>query len=72
MAKLFPMFNKRAGRVISMQERFEECFTRSENGRPLPMDSVEMKALTTYVNSFSVGDANGKQYKGRGLQNCLN
>ena len=46
LVNIFPMFNKRAGRVISLQERFQECFTRSKNGRPLPNDSQEMKALT--------------------------
>jgi thiosulfate dehydrogenase len=67
LANLFPMFNKRAGRVISMQERFQECFTRSENGRPLPSDSTEMKALTAYVNWLSRDGVEGKPYKGRGL-----
>ncbi|MHB1699778.1 MAG: c-type cytochrome [Acidobacteriaceae bacterium] len=67
VANLFPMFNKRAGRVISLQERFQECFARSENGRPLPMDSVEMKALTAYVNSLSIKGKKGEAYKGRGF-----
>jgi thiosulfate dehydrogenase len=67
MANMFPMFNKRAGRVISMQERFQECFTRSENGRPLPADSTEMKALTAYVDWLSRDGVKGKPYKGRGL-----
>lgn len=67
LANLFPMFNKRAGRVISMQERFQECFTRSENGRPLPKDSAEMQALTAYVNWLSRDGVKGKPYKGRGF-----
>ncbi len=67
MAQLFPMFNKRAGRVISLQERFQECFARSENGRPLPMDSQEMKALTAYVDSLSIKRKKGETYKGRGF-----
>lgn len=33
LAGLFPMFNKRAGHVISLQNRIQECFTRSEAGR---------------------------------------
>ncbi len=67
MANIFPMYNKRAGRVISMQERFQECFVRSENGRPLPMDSREMKALTAYVDWLSRNGVKGKPYKGRGF-----
>ena len=67
MANIFPMYNKRAGRVISMQERFQECFTRSENGRPLPRDGEEMKALTAYVNWLSRDGIKGHAYKGRGF-----
>lgn len=67
MANIFPMFNKRANRIISMQERFQECFTRSENGRPLPEDSKEMKALTAYVDWLSREGAKGKAYEGRGF-----
>ncbi|MHB8302446.1 MAG: c-type cytochrome [Acidobacteriaceae bacterium] len=67
LANLFPMYNKRAGRVISMQERFQECFTRSENGSPPPLDSPEMKALTAYVDWLSRDGVKGKPYAGRGL-----
>ncbi len=67
VANMFPMFNKRAGHVISMQQRFQECFTRSENGRPLPEDGNEMKALTAYVNWLSKDGVKGKEYQGRGF-----
>ncbi|MHB1937174.1 MAG: c-type cytochrome [Acidobacteriaceae bacterium] len=71
VANIFPRFNKRAGRVISIQERFQQCFTRSENGRPLPSDSPEMKALTAYVNWLSRNGVKGKAYKGRGFGKLL-
>jgi thiosulfate dehydrogenase len=67
IATIFPMFNKRAGRVISMQERFQECFIRSENGRPLPNGSQQMLALTAYVDWLSRDGIKGKPYKGRGF-----
>lgn len=67
LANLFPMFNKRAGRVISLQERFQECFTRSENGRPPATDSEEVRALTAYVEWLSRGAAKGHAFPGRGL-----
>lgn len=67
VANIFPMYNKRAGRVISIQERFEECFVRSENGHPLPKDGAEMKALTTYVNWLSRNGRRGNAYSGRGF-----
>lgn len=67
IAGIFPRFNKRAGRVISLQERFEECFVRSENGSPLPRDSKEMMALTAYVNWLSRDGVKGKAFAGRGF-----
>lgn len=67
MANIFPMYNKRAGRVISIQDRFEECFVRSENGQPLPKDGAEMKALTAYVDWLSKDGERGKAYSGRGF-----
>ena len=67
LSGLFPMFNKRAGHVISLQNRIQECFTRSEAGRPLPEDSREMTALVAYINWLSKDGVKGKAYKGRGL-----
>lgn len=71
VANIFPRYNKRAGRVISIQERFQECFARSENGTPPPMESHEMKALTAYVDWLSRDGAKGQAYKGRGLGKLL-
>ncbi len=67
LAGLFPMFNKRAGHVISLENRIQECFSRSEAGRPLPVESDEMHALVAYIDSLSRGGGKGKPYKGRGL-----
>jgi thiosulfate dehydrogenase len=67
LAGLFPVFNKRAGHVISLQNRIQECFARSEAGRPLPENSGEMQALVAYVDSLSQDTVKGKPYKGRGL-----
>lgn len=52
LAGLFPMYSKREGRVISLEDRIQECFTRSENGRALPPLSREMQALVAYINSL--------------------
>lgn len=64
---LFPMYSKRAGRVISLEDRIQECFSRSENGRPLPPHSREMQALVAYIESLSRNEVKGKSFKGRGL-----
>ena len=64
---LFPMFDKRANRVITFAERIQECFLRSENGRPLPYDGREMTAVLAYVQWLSQGQPTGKEFPGRGL-----
>jgi thiosulfate dehydrogenase len=64
---LFPMFSPRANRKISLEDRIEECFVRSENGRPLPYSGKEMNALIDYIDSISEGQAKGKEFSGRGL-----
>jgi thiosulfate dehydrogenase len=66
VAGLFPMFSKRAGHLITLQNRIQECFVRSENGKPLPVDSPEMKALVAYINSLQTA-ATRQPYKYRGL-----
>jgi thiosulfate dehydrogenase len=53
--KTYPKYSTRDKRVISLSERLNECMTRSMNGRPLPDESREMKALLAFVRY--VGDA---------------
>jgi len=67
MAGLFPMYNKRAGHIISLENRIQECFARSEAGEPLPEDSLEMRSLVAYIDWLSRDGVKGKAYKGRGL-----
>lgn len=67
LSGLFPMFNKRAGHVITLANRIQECFTRSEAGKPLPEDSPQMQALVAYIDWLSRDGVKGKAYKGRGL-----
>jgi thiosulfate dehydrogenase len=64
---LFPMFDNRANRVITLAERIQECFLRSENGRPVPYDGPEMIALIAYMQWLSQGQPTGQEFPGRGL-----
>lgn len=67
VAGLFPSFSQRAGRVITLTDRINECFVRSENGRPLPPDSPQMLAIVAYIQSLSKGQKQGQPYAKRGL-----
>jgi thiosulfate dehydrogenase len=64
---LFPLFEKRANRVITLAERIQECFLRSENGRVLAYDGTEMAALIAYMQWLSQGQPTGQTFSGRGL-----
>lgn len=51
----FPQWNKRAHRVITLQDRIAECFLYSMNGRPPAYASKEMIAVVAYIAWLSRG-----------------
>ena len=67
LARIFPTYNQRAGRVITLAERIQQCFVRSENGRPLSSTSQEMTALLAYIDWLSKGQPTARPHAGRGL-----
>lgn len=52
-ATAFPQWNKRAKRVIALQDRLAECFLYSMNGHPPAYNSREMVALAAYITYLS-------------------
>ena len=67
-AQTFPQYSKRAGRQITLEDRVEECMTRSENGEALPVDGREMKAIVAYINWLSEPHPQQAAFVGRGLK----
>ena len=63
----FPMFSERAKRDITLEERIQECVTRSENGTPLPHSGPEMTALISYFEWLSKQGSSGTAAPARGL-----
>jgi len=51
----FPQWNRRAKRVIALQDRLAECFLYSMNGKPPAYSSREMIALVAYIAWLSRG-----------------
>ena len=51
----FPQYNKRAHRVIALQDRIAECFLYSMNGHPPAYQSKEMTAMVAYFAYLSAG-----------------
>ncbi|WP_036259339.1 c-type cytochrome [Methylocapsa aurea] len=62
----FPHYSARTGADISIEDRINSCMTRSMNGRPMPANAPEMKALVAYVKFLSIGVAPGEQLPGHG------
>ncbi len=62
----FPQYRAREGEVGTLEDRINGCMTRSLNGRKLPVDSAEMKAMVAYIKFLSDGVPIGKPLAGRG------
>ncbi len=52
----FPRVSPRVGAKTDVEDRINECLTRSMNGKPLPKDSPEIMAMAAYLRSL--GDYN--------------
>ncbi len=55
----FPQYNARAGRVIRMEDRINECLRRSLNGTPLAADGRDMGDIVAYMAFLSSGMPHG-------------
>jgi thiosulfate dehydrogenase len=66
VADRFPQFRGRENKEGTLEERINGCMERSMNGRILPEDSEEMKAMIAYMNWLSedVPPETEKLYKG--------
>jgi thiosulfate dehydrogenase len=51
--KAYPQYRPREGRIETLEDRINGCMMRSQNGKPLPVDSEEMKALIAYFEFLS-------------------
>jgi thiosulfate dehydrogenase len=66
---VFPEYRARRGRVESLEERINDCFVRSMNGKALPPSSAEMIGLLAYIAWLSQGVPTGAEVIGRGFRN---
>jgi thiosulfate dehydrogenase len=62
----FPQYRGREGEIGTLEERVNGCMERSMNGRPLPLDSREMKAFLAYSKWVSTGIPDGAKLTGSG------
>jgi thiosulfate dehydrogenase len=64
---VFPEYRSRNARVNALQDRINDCFERSLNGRPLPFASREMIGILAYMQWLSREVPTGKSISGRGF-----
>jgi thiosulfate dehydrogenase len=64
---VFPEYSSRDGRIDSLQQRINDCFLRSMNGKALALDSTEMNAILIYIRWLSTGVPVGEEVIGRGM-----
>ena len=62
----FPAYMARENDVRTIEDRIEGCLERSMNGRALPADGREMKAMVSYLQFLSTGRPVGNATDGRG------
>ena len=62
----FPQYRGREDAVSSTEERINGCMERSMNGKKLPLDGPEMKAMMTYLHFLSTGIPVGAKLDGGG------
>lgn len=63
----FPQYRGREDTVSTIEERINGCMERSMNGRKLPLDGDDMKAMVTYLHFLSTGRAVGDKLDGTGV-----
>ena len=64
---VFPEYRSRNAKVNLLEDRVNDCFERSMNGRPLPRDGEEMRAILAYIWWLSRDLPVGVEPPGRGF-----
>ena len=63
---LFPSYQPRAGRVITIEDQLNACFLRSMSGSPLDDNSPDMRAMVAYMDWMKDGSRPDGKIPGRG------
>jgi thiosulfate dehydrogenase len=63
----FPQYRPRSGRIDLLEDRINDCFERSMNGKAIPVNSSEMRDMVTYMAFLSRGFPPGSEMKGQGV-----
>ena len=64
---VYPEYRSRNARVDTLEDRINDCFRRSMNGKALPIDSDRMRAIASYMWWLSKDVPTGVDVEGRGF-----
>jgi len=64
---MFPEYRARSGEVATLEDRVNDCFERSMNGKRLPAGSRDMTAIVAYIAWLSRDVPAGHPVEGRGF-----
>ncbi len=63
----FPQYRARSGHVDLLEDRINDCFERSMNGKALEMKGRDMRDMVTYIAFLSRGFPPGAEMQGQGV-----
>jgi thiosulfate dehydrogenase len=63
----FPQYRARSGKIDLIEDRINDCFKRSMNGRALDPTGRDMRDIVSYFAFLSTGVPVGSQIEGQGL-----
>ena len=63
----FPQYRSRAGHVQIIEDRINDCFERSMDGKALPADSPALRDIIAYMAFLSHGIPTGARVPGQGM-----
>jgi thiosulfate dehydrogenase len=63
----FPQYRARSGKVDLIEDRINDCFARSMNGKALTSSGRDMRDIVAYLAFLSSGIPVGAQMEGQGL-----
>jgi len=64
---MFPEYRARNAKVNTLEQRVDDCFERSMNGKPLGAADPNMSAIVAYMTWLSRGVPVGREVQGRGF-----
>jgi thiosulfate dehydrogenase len=63
----YPQYRSRAARVLTVEDRINECIERSLGGRALPPGDERLRAIEAYFAFISAGVPTGAAIPGQGI-----